>query len=104
LSGYFGIYDTVIIVPAAMLTANAMKQANLAGRRPLTPAFHTLLAIIYVTTWMTQPMAWLIGLQPYTVALAALAVYLLYVTNCLLNRSTTTQCGEVLMPSKLSPE
>ena len=60
LSGYFGIYDTVIIVPAAMLTANAMKQANLAGRRPLTPAFHTLLAIIYVTTWMTQPMAWLV--------------------------------------------
>jgi hypothetical protein len=65
LNLYVGVYDSVLVVIGALLTI------DISRRRPL-PA---LLALVFVTPWITQPLARSAGVQIYTLALAALGVY-----------------------------
>lgn len=89
LSGYFGMYDTVVIIPAVLLGADVLTraapqfspEAGKAALKSLPAPFQSLLALVYVSAWFSQPVARLCGFQPYTVALAALAAYLLFVAT-----------------------
>ena len=75
LNLYVGVYDSILVIPAIVLTAAALiRRASDAGRN-LPLRFRCLLAALWVLPWITGFVARDAGLQPYTVALLALAVY-----------------------------
>jgi hypothetical protein len=49
----------------------------------LVPAFRTFLVLLYVAPWFSQHAAMTIGLQPYTLILAALGAYQLRLARTL---------------------
>jgi hypothetical protein len=70
---YVGIYDSVLILPSLMLTAGAIGRAD--GPRSRSPAFGWLCGAIYILPWFSQALAQRMGVQPYTVALAAAVIF-----------------------------
>jgi hypothetical protein len=71
LNLYVVLYDTIVVVIGVVLTAGV-----LAGRGPQLPAgFRYLLVVVFLTPWLTQPLATATGLQVYTLVLAALGAY-----------------------------
>ena len=75
LNLYAGVYDTLIVVPAAIVVL-AMAARDDAGR--WSPRFRTLVVlstIAYVMPWISQPIARALGIQLYTLSLAALGLY-----------------------------
>jgi hypothetical protein len=75
LNLYVGVYDSVLIIPTILLTTAALlRRANDSGRN-LPLRFRCLLAALWVLPWVSGLVARDVGLQPYTVALLALAMY-----------------------------
>lgn len=71
---YVPIYDTVLVVIACMLAFPvALRHAH--GEVPLE--FRAVLALLFVTPWVSQILAATIHLQLYTLVLISLGVYLL---------------------------
>jgi Glycosyltransferase family 87 len=70
---YVGIYDSVLILPSLMLTAGATCGAM--GARSKSPAFRWLCGAIYILPWCSQAIAQWVGLQPFTIAVAAAVVW-----------------------------
>jgi hypothetical protein len=75
LNLYVAVYDTILGFLAALLTAAALdRPTERAGPRfPL--ACRVLMLLLYLTPWITQPLAWLTGFQLFTVVLMAVAGY-----------------------------
>jgi hypothetical protein len=74
---YAGAYDAVLVVPAAILTADVIHRR--CGRLPMP--FVAALYAAWGTPLVTSGVAQLCGLQMFTVALAAMAVYVSYGTG-----------------------
>lgn len=74
LNIYVGIYDTILVVPAVAVATDLV---NGRGQHGLTGGYRYLLAALYLTPWVTQPLARLTGIQPYTLVLALFGCYLL---------------------------
>lgn len=74
LNPHFGIYDTVIVVPAAMIALGAASASRRADAFPMSRHAATIVLGCYLATWFTQPLAMTIGFQLYTVCLAALGL------------------------------
>jgi hypothetical protein len=74
LNLYVGIYDTILVVPGMMLTADALYRQQ-APRESPPPPLKWLLVLLYVMPWGTQYLARSVGVQPYTLVLAALGTY-----------------------------
>ena len=72
---HFAIYDTILVVASSLLTANVFSQYSPASSATLTPAFRFLLVLLYLTPWISQYLAKLIGFQIFTVVLAATGIY-----------------------------
>lgn len=83
---YFGIYDTVLVVQAAIIiTTLVMRENN--GRLSGSPWVYGLLALALVP-WFTQPVAKSVGVQWLTLVLLGLSVYvLLYIKQAYSNAS-----------------
>ncbi len=81
LNLHFGIYDSIIVVLAILLTANALYQLSNHAGPALTPLFRSLIILLYVTPWFTQQMSKIIGLQIFTAVLAVNGVYQLYLAQ-----------------------
>jgi glycosyl transferase family 87 len=75
LNLHFAIYDSIIVVLAVLLTANALYQRSNHTSEELTPLFRLLIVLLYLTPWIIKPMTSLIKLQIFTVVLAATGVY-----------------------------
>lgn len=74
LTIYMGIYDSTILVLAALLlTAELYARGYGADSLPFT--FKCLLLALYLSPWFTQNIALLIGVQIYTLAIAAFGIY-----------------------------
>jgi hypothetical protein len=71
LNVYVGVYDTLLVVPAVLLTFDAVRDT--VGGVP--PGLRVFLVLLYVVPWVSQHLAMAIGFQPYTLALAALGAY-----------------------------
>lgn len=72
LNLYLGVYDvTVIVVSAVLLAAWQLRQGGLRVEAKV------LFLLLYVTPWFAQPVARAIGLQLFTVVLAAFGLYVL---------------------------
>jgi hypothetical protein len=68
---YGAIYDTVLVVLAAMLMAGAVSEKS------EFESFATLVAALYVAAWVTQPVAEATGFQIFTPLLAATGAFAL---------------------------
>lgn len=68
---YVPIYDTLMIVPGVLLTADALYSQGL--RLPGT--FKVLMAALFITPWFTVQMALATGFQPLTLVLAGIGIY-----------------------------
>jgi hypothetical protein len=75
LNFYVPIYDAALIILAAVLTADALHAQRTGPGPALTPAFKTLLVLLYVVPWFSQPLARASGVQFYTPILAWFGYY-----------------------------
>lgn len=74
LNIYMGIYDSTILVLAALLlTAEFCREGIRPSSLPFT--YKCLLLAVYLTPLFTQGIAMAVGIQIYTLAVAALAIY-----------------------------
>lgn len=78
LNVYVGVYDSVLILPAIVLTTSALLRRAGDGARNLPLRFRCLLAALWVLPWVSGLVARDVGLQPYTVAILALGIYQLH--------------------------
>jgi hypothetical protein len=75
---YVGAYDSVLVVQAALLTADVVYQPGGKGAPPFrSPVFPVFLLLLYVGPWVSQHLARAAGLQLYSLILLAFAAYLL---------------------------
>lgn len=73
---HFAIYDTVILVPSILLTVSILYRNASAQNSPeLTPIFKAILLSIFIFPWITQYVAQISGLQPFTLAIAIMGSY-----------------------------
>jgi hypothetical protein len=72
---YVGIYDTVLIVPAVLLTADAVIYPATGELGKLTSGFRALVLALYAVPWFTQPLARQSGLQTFTLVLLLALMY-----------------------------
>lgn len=61
LSPHFAVYDTVLLIPAAVLLTPSCRQS---------PWFFRGLTVLYVVAWFSQPVAAAVGVQCLSVAVA----------------------------------
>jgi len=71
VNSYAPIYDAILLVAAAALAAGAMKRGNGEEQQ----AFRGWLLLLYMTAWITQPMAEFLHLQVYTLVLAGFSTW-----------------------------
>jgi hypothetical protein len=74
LNAYVPVYDCTLLVVAGVLAAAALRDP-VSGSLP--PDFQTIVALFYLTAWITQPFARLLGVQAYTVVLLYAGLWLL---------------------------
>jgi hypothetical protein len=74
LNAYVPIYDCTLLVLAGVLTASALRDP-VNGASP--PAFVALVALCYVSAWVTQPLAQLLRVQIFTLVLMYTGVFLM---------------------------
>jgi hypothetical protein len=74
LNIYMGIYDSTILVLAGLLLTAEFYRSGLSA--PAMPyAYRVLLVVVYLSPWFTQNFALVIGIQIYTLAVAAWGIY-----------------------------
>jgi len=74
LNIYMGIYDsTILVLPGLLLLAHFYRAGLRASSMPFT--FRCFLVIVYLSPWFTQGIAMIIGVQIYTLAVAAFGIY-----------------------------
>jgi hypothetical protein len=75
LNLYLGIYDASLVVISVLLTTSAFYR-NASNRQfELTSTYKLILLLLYLVPWVTQPIAKLTGIQPFTLVLAWLGCY-----------------------------
>jgi hypothetical protein len=78
---YLGIYDSILVVQAALLTADAIYRPGFGVDRFRGPVFPALLTLLYISPWFSQHLARAVGFQPYVLVLLAFAAYQLAVAR-----------------------
>lgn len=74
LTLYMGIYDsTILVLPALLLTAEFYKAGYRSDSLPF--AYRCLLLALYLAPWFTQNIAMLVGVQIFTLVIAAFGIY-----------------------------
>lgn len=91
LNLYLGIYDvTLIVVSALLLAAWQLQKGNLQLEAKI------IFLLLYVTPWLTQPVAQATGLQLLTVVLTAFGLYVLWWEQA-------AEKGRVITPWRMKP-
>src|SRR5262249_39458080 len=73
---YVGVYDSVLVVPAALLAAEALLRREGEAGPALPLGLQAWLILLYTVPWFSQHLARWGGVQPYTLVLLAFAVHL----------------------------
>ena len=73
LNIYTPFYDTILVVPAAVLAVAAIREAGWQGWNRLAP----MLVVVYITPWIAEFCARTFRVQIYTLALGAFGMLLL---------------------------
>jgi Glycosyltransferase family 87 len=72
---YVGIYDSILCVLGMFLTADVLARGRSHDESLFTPRFRLLLFLLYLTPWLSQPLAKLVHVQVFTLVLVAAAIY-----------------------------
>jgi len=75
LNIYTGIYDSIFIVVACLLTLNCLYSSFPLSLQSMPIPLKTILILLYLTPWISQYFAQQIGIQIFTLVLFALGVY-----------------------------
>ncbi len=75
LNIYTGIYDSIFIVIACLLTLNCLYSSFPLSLQSMPISLKTILILLYLTPWISQYFAQQIGVQIFTLVLFALGVY-----------------------------
>jgi hypothetical protein len=75
LNIYMGIYDSIFIVLACLLTLNSFYASLPLSIQSMPTPLKTIFILLYLTPWITQYLAQQIGVQIFTLVLFALGVY-----------------------------
>jgi hypothetical protein len=75
LNIYLGIYDTTLVVLSVLLTIHVLYRRANGLQFELAPVHKLAMLLLYLTPWVTQPIARLTGVQLYTLVLAAFGGY-----------------------------
>jgi hypothetical protein len=75
LNLYLGIYDASLVVIGVLLTTNAFYRSASNRQFELTSTYKFILLLLYLTAWVTQPIARSTGFQPFTLVLVCLGCY-----------------------------
>jgi hypothetical protein len=67
---YLGIYDATLVVLGILLGAQVFYQQTKRDQVESGPVFKQLLLLLYLSPWVTQPVAKLTGIQIFTLVLA----------------------------------
>jgi hypothetical protein len=85
---YIGVYDSVLVVLSALLTAEVLLQPGRGASRFRGSILPVLLLLLYLSPWVSQHLARLLGLQVYSFVLLALGAYQLLLARDLAARPT----------------
>jgi hypothetical protein len=72
LNLYVGIYDSTLVVLSLLLTTDLLGRRKGDERKPLPTSYKLILLLVYVTPWVTQPIARVTSVQIYTLVLVLL--------------------------------
>ncbi|MBA3037871.1 MAG: DUF2029 domain-containing protein, partial [Desulfobacterium sp.] len=73
---HFAIYDSVILVISILLTVDVLYHNIITQKSvELAPGFKALLLLIYISPWISQHMARILGFQLFSLAIAILGIY-----------------------------
>lgn len=75
LNLYVGVYDSILIMPAIVLTAESLLRRSGDAAQNLPLRFRCLLLAVWTLPWVSGILARDMGFQPFTLALLALAIY-----------------------------
>ncbi|MBT8402167.1 MAG: DUF2029 domain-containing protein [Rhodothermia bacterium] len=75
LNLHVGIYDSILVVASLLLIAGVLYRRATDPSTAMDGPFRSLLVFVYLTPLFTQHIAKWIGFQPFTLILAAAAVY-----------------------------
>jgi hypothetical protein len=75
LNLYVGVYDSILVLPAIVLTVQALLRRATDTPRNLPLRFRCLLVVVWGLPWISGLIARDLSFQPYTIALLVLAVY-----------------------------
>jgi hypothetical protein len=78
LNIYLGIYDTSLVVISVLLMTNVFYRCASNSQFELPRTYKLILLLLYLVPWVTQPMAKLTGIQPFTLVLAWFGCYQLF--------------------------
>jgi len=79
LNIYLGIYDTTLMVLAALLaSAFVFRQGNMV-KQPLSTVFKYMLVLIYLVPWFTQLIAEVTRVQLFTLVILAFGLFLIFI-------------------------
>ena len=87
---YVGIYDTVLILPGLLLTADVLRREVSLERRPFPATFKLLLTLLYVVPWFSPFFATHLRLQLDTLVLVATGAYQLALVPQIGRQSATS--------------
>jgi hypothetical protein len=73
LSPHCAIYDTILVIPALLLTADHLAR-EAEGKDWLQRPFAVLVLLVYLVPWFTQPLAAATRVQVDTLVMIALAI------------------------------
>jgi hypothetical protein len=77
LNIYLGIYDSTLVVIGALLLLDPLYRNRDLERPVFSSRLKFMLLLLYLTPWVTQPIARLTNVQIYTIVLAGFGVYLI---------------------------
>jgi hypothetical protein len=78
---YVGVYDSALAILGVWLTADVLLARQEKPGRGLPMAFRLCLVALYVAPWVSQPLARMIGFQLYTLVLAGLGAFQLFLAH-----------------------
>jgi len=79
LNIYLGIYDTTLMVLAALLASAFIFRQDSMVKQPLSTVFKYLLVLIYLVPWATQSIAEITRVQLFTLVILAFGYFLTFI-------------------------
>ena len=75
INSYVGIYDSVLVVTGALITVDVMLNHHIAETQRIPLMLQIFLVLLFVVSWINQPLARISHLQSYTLVLLSLLIY-----------------------------